>query len=68
MRSIGLQELIIIAVVMVIWVATAVPFVKISQRMGFSAVWGLLTLIPFGILLWGYYVAFAKWPTNSSPR
>jgi hypothetical protein len=60
-----LQELITIALVAVVLIAVAIPFCKISERMGFSKWLGLLNLVaPLGTLIWAYYVGFAKWPRD----
>jgi hypothetical protein len=64
MRSIGMPELIVLFIVGLPLIAIGViPFCKVSRRIGHSAWWGLVPLFPFiGLLIWSYYVAYAKWP------
>lgn len=66
MFSLGAPEFFVIAVVLTTLVVAAIPFCKISERLGFSKWWGLLNLCPLGTLIWAYYVGFAKWPKESS--
>jgi hypothetical protein len=67
LRSLGLPELLVIALVLGVVVVATIPFCKISERLGFSKWWGLLNLCPFGTMIWAYYVGFSKWPKDSSP-
>jgi hypothetical protein len=66
MSDIDRAELIIISVFCLLLIAIQViPLCKISGRIGHSAWWGLITLFPFvGLLIWSYYVAYAKWPVE----
>ena len=39
---------------------------RISRRLGYSAWWGLLIMLPLvGPFIWAYYVAFASWPITA---
>jgi hypothetical protein len=40
----------------------AIPFCRISKRLGYPAPWGLITILPFGVFIWACYVAFSRWP------
>ncbi len=65
LRSIGLPELVVILILagIIAW-----PFCRISKRLGYHALFGLLSIIPFvGVFLWAYVVAFSRWPITSSP-
>jgi hypothetical protein len=65
---IGLPELLTIYALMFPFVIVVViPLCVISRRIGRSWGLGLLSLIPFfGLLIWAYYVAFSRWPVNST--
>ncbi len=68
-RSIGFPELIVIAVLFLgLSVFTVVPFCRITERTGYSGWWGLLSLLPFGTLIWACFVAFSKWPRDAAAR
>jgi hypothetical protein len=45
-----------------------VPFWKIFSRAGFKPVFSLLALIPGGILILLWVVAFAKWPAFTEEK
>jgi hypothetical protein len=64
LKSIGVPELLIIFVVLSTTLVTVFPFIRISQRLGWSPWWGVLTLLPFGTLIWSFYVAFTDWPAQ----
>lgn len=66
MRSIGPMELIVIFLFLILTAATVVPFCMISKRLGYAPWWGLLVAVPLGTVLWGYFVAFAKWPKEQT--
>jgi hypothetical protein len=68
MRSIGLPELLIIFFVFSLGWLVAIPFCRISKRLGYPAPWGLITILPFGTFVWACYVAFTQWPTELSRR
>lgn len=40
------------------------PFWKIIQRIGYSPWLSFLAIIPFGIFILLYVIAFAPWPTE----
>lgn len=65
-RSFGLPEFLVVLPIFAI--VGAIPFFRISKRLGYSAWWGLVNLLPFGTIIWAYYVAFSKWPRDSSPN
>jgi len=67
-RSIGGIELLVIFLVATMGIFVVVPFCRISQRLGYSPAWGLLTLLPFGVLAWSCFVAFSRWPNDPSPQ
>jgi hypothetical protein len=57
-RSIGLPELLVIAVVILLfW-----PWAKIFSKAGYSAWWCLTVYIPFVNLIVLFWFAFADWP------
>jgi hypothetical protein len=61
----GLFQPIHLAVIAVLICVIVVPFWQIFKKAGFSPWLSLLMMIPlFGWFLL-YYLAFAKWPTNS---
>jgi len=68
MRVMGPAELLVILLVLGVTLALIAPFCMISKRLGYSPWWGLLIAPPLGIVVWAYYVAFAKWPTESASR
>jgi hypothetical protein len=69
LRSIGLPELIVIALILfALPVLTVIPFCRITERTGHSGWWGLLGLLPFGTLAWACLLAFSKWPRDPSAR
>lgn len=45
-----------------------VPFWKIFARAGFKPIFSLLALIPGGILILLWVVAFAKWPAFTEEK
>ena len=60
--SIGLPELIILALIaamlgLVIW-----PAARICTRLGFSPWLGVLAVVPLANLVLLWFVAFASWP------
>jgi len=68
LRSIGPMELIVVVLTIGIAALMAIPFCRISRRLGYSSAWGLITILPLGALAWSCYVAFQKWPIESSPH
>ncbi|MGA2374249.1 MAG: hypothetical protein ABSF72_01940 [Candidatus Sulfotelmatobacter sp.] len=50
---------------MVVGLVVLLPFWQIFKKAGFSPWLSLLMMIPFVGWLSLYYLAFAKWPTNS---
>lgn len=68
-RSIGLAECVVLGVMILgSNVLALVPLCKITDRTGYPGWWGLLSLLPFGTLLWACFMAFSKWPRDVSPR
>jgi hypothetical protein len=61
--SIGLPELL---VMLVVWAFSAFCFIKITKRLGFNPAWGVLAVVPLCQIAWMIYIAFAKWPHESS--
>jgi hypothetical protein len=55
-------ELEIIQWLAVVGILFAVPFWRIIKRTGFKPAWALLALVPGGILVLLWVLAFAKWP------
>lgn len=49
-------------------ILVVVPFWKIFARAGFKPVFSLLALIPGGILILLWVVAFAKWPAFTEKK
>jgi hypothetical protein len=68
LRSLGLPEAFVLSIAFMIVILGAVPFFRISKRLGYSRWWGLLNLCPFGTVVWAYYVAFAHWPHELPSR
>jgi hypothetical protein len=61
LRSIGLPEMCVIAVVII---ATIVPFWKIFDKLGFNRWLSLLMVVPLANVIVSYYVAFARAKTR----
>jgi len=68
MRNIGPMELLVVFLIFSLGWLVAIPFCRISKRLGYPAPWGLITILPFGVLVWACYVAFRPWPNELSPR
>jgi hypothetical protein len=62
--TIGLPEILILAVVAVVVV---LPVSRICKRAGFSPWLGLATLVPAANVLLLWYLAFAEWPRDRGP-
>ena len=62
LRNIGPIELLIIFLTATLTFVIAIPFCRISKRLGYPAPWGLITILPFGVFIWACYVAFKRWP------
>ena len=60
--GIGTQELLLVAFLVLLIALPAYLACRIAARAGFSAALGLITLIPFGLLVFLAILAFAKWP------
>jgi hypothetical protein len=50
LRSIGPMELIVVVLTIGIAALMAIPFCRISRRLGYSSAWGLITILPLGAL------------------
>jgi asparagine N-glycosylation enzyme membrane subunit Stt3 len=59
----NMSELEIVQWLIVVGVLFVVPFWRIIKRTGFKPAWALLALVPGGILVLLWVLAFAKWPT-----
>ncbi|MGH8762765.1 MAG: hypothetical protein ACREUR_05965 [Nitrosospira sp.] len=57
MSGLGIAQWIITALVLFV-----VPFWRICERAGFKPAFSLLVLVPGGILILVWTLAFAKWP------
>ena len=68
MRNIGPMELLVIFLIFSLGWLVAIPFCRISKRLGYPAPWGLITILPFGTFVWACYVAFTQWPSEPSSR
>ena len=68
MRNIGPMELLVTCFAIGLGWLMAIPFCRISKRLGYPAPWGLITILPFGTLVWACYVAFTQWPSELSRR
>ena len=67
LRSIGSAELIVLLFLLFgSSIITVIPLCRITERAGYSGWWGLLNLVPFGSLLWAYFLGFSKWPRDVS--
>jgi hypothetical protein len=66
MRNIGPMELLVVFLAFSLGWLVAIPFCRITRRLGYPAPWGLITILPFGTLVWACYVAFRRWPTELS--
>ena len=52
----GLIWMALMAVIMV------VPFWKLSSRLGYPGILGILVLVPIANLIFFYFLAFSSWP------
>jgi hypothetical protein len=66
--GIGTQEIVLLAFLLLVMILPAWLSCKIASRAGFSPALGLLTLIPFGVLVYLAVLAFADWPALRRPR
>lgn len=65
--SLGLPELVLIAVVAAFWLlAIGFPATRICGRLGFSPWLGLVAIVPVANIVLLFYVAFAAWPAMPS--
>lgn len=60
--GISTQEIILLAFVLLVMILPTFLSCKIADRAGFSAALGLLTLVPFGVLVFLGILAYADWP------
>jgi hypothetical protein len=68
MRNLGFLELLIIFFIFTLGWLVAIPFCRITRRLGYPTPWGLITILPFGTFVWACYVAFSRWPTEPVER
>jgi hypothetical protein len=68
MGSVGLPELVIVAVLALSLFVAAFPAGRICQRLGFSGWFGLLAAIPVLQILFLWFLAFSEWPAIKSTR
>jgi hypothetical protein len=61
----GLFQPIHLLLLAVVGLVVLIPYWQIFKKAGFSPWLALLTMIPFVGVFPLYYLAFAKWPTNS---
>lgn len=66
--GIGTQEIVLLAVLFLVEVLPAMLAWKISAKAGLSPALGLITLVPFGILIFFAILAYIDWPAVSQPR
>ena len=65
MGSVGLSELLVVAVMGLLYgTVVVVPATMVCRKAGFSPWLGLLTIVPIAniVLLW--YLAVARWPNQ----
>jgi hypothetical protein len=67
LRQIGPLELLVIFLILSLGWLVAIPFCLISKRLGYPSLWGLITILPFGVFVWACYVAIKRWPNELSP-
>jgi hypothetical protein len=60
--GIGTQEIVLLGFLSVVMILPAWLACRIATRAGFNTALGLITLIPFGILIYLAILAFADWP------
>lgn len=69
MESVGIPELIILLLVGAIFVfVVALPFWFICKKAGLSPWLSLIVLIPSGVLVLPFVLAFIEWPALSRAR
>ena len=62
------MEWLIAVVVVFLWIAVVLAFCEMFKRAGFSALLGLLCLVPVvGVLAAFCLLAFRDWPALNSP-
>jgi len=62
MMGLGINELFIsVCLVIVVWFVAIYPFYRILDRIGKNKWLSLISVIPFGILILLYYIAFTDW-------
>jgi len=49
-------------------VVMALPLCKISKRLGYHPLFGLVAVVPFGTFIWSCVVAYSQWPKVQAPR
>jgi hypothetical protein len=52
---------------LILVVLTAIPGYVLFKRIGFSPAWTLLSIVPLGMLIILWIVAYRRWP-NSRPQ
>ncbi len=57
-----MEESKIISWVIAFAIFFVIPFWKLLKRMGFKPIFALVVLVPGGILVLIWVIAFAKWP------
>ena len=62
--GLGTQEVLLVVLLLLFIVLPTWFSCKIAVRAGFSAALGLITLIPFGLLVYLAILAFAEWPAE----
>ncbi|MFQ6003203.1 MAG: hypothetical protein ACE5KJ_05595 [Candidatus Zixiibacteriota bacterium] len=63
--GIGLQELVLLFLIFLIWAIILIPYWKIFGKAGFPGWYSLSQIIPILNIIALYFLAFAKWPIYS---
>lgn len=59
---IGINELLVVFIMLLVtWFVAIYPFYRILDRIGKNKWLSLISVIPFGVLILLYYIAFTDW-------
>ncbi len=55
-------------VMLIFTILMVLPFWRICKKAGYNGAFSLFILIPIANMIFLYWLAFAKWPTENSER
>jgi len=62
--GIGAQELVLLFLIFLIWVALLIPYWKIFTKAGFPGWYSFSQVIPILNVIVLYFLAFTEWPVH----